>query len=179
VTGVSVLAFDQATGFTVTNDGSGQVTVACTSCGGGGGTTAFKQDQFNGDGSTTIFATTAAPATNGIAYVALNGLPQPTTAFSVSGSNVTMGSAPITGALLAVGYFTALPGSVTHTQEDFTGAAATDFTLAHTPATNGVLLVALRGMVQPQTAWSLVGATTLRFASAVPTGDKVSISYNY
>ena len=179
VSGVSVLAFDQATGFTVTNNGSGQVTVACTSCGGGGGTTAAKQDQFNGDGSTTVFTLTSAPATSGVLYVALNGLPQPTTAFSVSGSNVTMGAAPITDALLAIGYFTALPGSVTHTQEDFTGAAGTDFTLAHTPATNGVLLVALRGMVQPQTSWSLIGATTLRFSSAVPTGDAVSISYNY
>lgn len=180
VTGVSILAFDQATGFTVTNNGGGQVTVACTSCGGGGGTTAFRQDQFTGNGSTTIFTTGAAPATNGIAYVALNGLPQIyTTAWSVSGSNVTMVTAPITGASLTIGYYTALPGSVTHIQEDFTGAAATDFTLAHAPATNGILLVSLRGLIQPQTTWSIVSTTTLRFTSAVPTGDAVSISYNY
>lgn len=180
VTGVSVLAFDQATGLTVTNDGGGQVTVACTSCGGGGGTTAFRQDQFTGDGVTTVFTTGAAPATNGIAYVALNGLPQIyTTSWTVSGSNVTMASAPITGASLTIGYFTALPGTVTHIQEDFTGAGSTDFTLGHAPATNGILLVSLRGLIQPQTTWSIVSSTTLRFTSAVASGDKVSISYNY
>lgn len=180
VTGVSILAFDQATGFTVTNNGGGQVTVACTSCGGGGGTTAFRQDQYTGDGSTTIFTTGAAPATNGIAYVALNGLPQIyTTSWTVSGSNVTMASAPITGASLTIGYYTALPGTVTHIQEDFTGAGSTDFALGHAPATNGILLVSLRGLIQPQTTWSIVSTTTLRFTSAVPSGDKVSISYNY
>lgn len=179
VTGVSILRFDGSSGLAITNNGGGTATVACTSCG-GGGTTAFRQDQFTGNSSTTIFTLGAAPATNGIAYVALNGLPQIyTTAWSVSGSNITMVAAPITGASLTVGYYTALPGSVTHTQEDFTGAAATDFTLAHTPATNGILLVSLRGLIQPQTTWSIVSSTTLRFTSAVPTGDKVSISYNY
>lgn len=179
VTGVSVLRFDQATGFTITDNGSGTATVACTSCGSMGGATVARQDQFTGDGSTTIFTLSAAPATNGIVYVALNGLPQPTDLWTPSGSNVTMDTAPIDGALLAVGYFTALPGTVTHTQEDFTGAGSTDFTLGHTPATNGVLVVALRGLIQPQTSWSLVNSTTLRFASAVPTGDSVTISYNY
>jgi hypothetical protein len=91
-----------------------------------------------------------------------------------------MTTAPISGALLAVGYYTALPGSVTHLQEDFAGAGGTDFTLAHTPTVaGGVTLVSLRGLVQPQTSWSIVSSTTLRFSSAVPTGDQVSISYNY
>lgn len=155
-------------------------TTTITNTGASGGGVAFRQDQFTGDSSTTIFTTGAAPATNGIAYVALNGLPQIyTTAWSVSGSNVTMVSAPITGASLTVGYYTTLPGAVTHTQDDFTGAGSTDFTLAHAPATDGILLVSLRGLIQPQTTWSIVSSTTLRFTSVVPTGDKVTISYNY
>jgi hypothetical protein len=69
---------------------------------------------------------------------------------------------------------------VTHIQEDYTGAGSTDFTLSHVPAVgNGVLVVALRGLIQPQTSWSIVSSTTLRFSSAVPTGDEVTISYNY
>jgi hypothetical protein len=144
------------------------------------GTTAGQQDQFTGDGVTTVFVLSGSPVANGIIYVSLNGLPQPTTAWSASGSNITMVAAPISGALLAVGYFTALPGSVTHIQQDFAGAGSTDFTLSHTPAVGGgVIVVALRGLIQPQTSWSIVSSTTLRFSSADPTGDEVTISYNY
>jgi hypothetical protein len=178
-TAVSVLRFNQADGFSVTDNGSGIATVACASCS-GGGATAAKQDTFSGDGSTQDFTLTATPATNGVIYVALNGLPQPkTTAWTISGSIVSMVTAPITGAMLTVGYFTSLPLTVTHTQDDWTGSGGTDFTLTHAPATNGMLVVALRGLIQPQSSWTIVGGTTLRMSSPVTTGDILTASYNY
>jgi hypothetical protein len=179
-TGVSVLRFDQATGLTVTDNGSGTATVACTGCG-GGTATATRQDSYVGDGETTLFVLGAAPATDGIIFVSLNGLPQPTSAWSVEGSNLTMDTAPITGALLEVGYYTALPGTVTHAQEDFVGDGnTTDFTFTHPPVTNGVLLVSLRGLVQTTAGWTIVGGgTQIRISPAPKSGDVISVSYNY
>lgn len=177
-TGVSILRFDGTTGLQVTDNGGGTATVACTTCA-GASATATKMDQFIGDGSTTVFTLSSAPVSSGVYFVALNGLPQPTTAWSLGGSNVTMTSAPITGALLAVGYYTSRPSTSTNIQQDFTGSGGTDFTLTYTPIADGVLYVSLRGLVQPQTSWSIVSTTTLRMASAVNTGDTVSISYQH
>ena len=179
VTGVSVVRFNQADGLSVTDNTGGTVTVSCSTCA-GPGTTATKQDEFTGNSSADTFTLSATPATNGVIYVALNGLPQLTTSWTLSGSNVVMGTAPITGATISVAYYTQLAATVTHTQEDFTGAGSANFTLAHTPASNGVLMVSLGGLVQPQASWSLTGGGgTLTMATTPPTGAKVTISYNY
>lgn len=145
-----------------------------------GSTTAnpfLSRNDFDGDGSTVAFVLTAAPATSGIVAVTLNGALQPVAAWSLSGATVTMTAAPLTGDVLSVVYYTIGPSGMTHTQEDFTGAGGTDFTLAHAPT--AVLMVALGGVIQLATAWSIVSSTTLRFASAVTSGDAVSITYTY
>lgn len=148
--------------------------------GGGGGTSpVLARNDFNGDGGTVLFLLTSTPVASGVLYVALNGNVLPISAWTLSGAQITMGVAPITGDILSVGYFTTLPTGVSHIQEDFTGAGGTDFTLAHAPAVDGVLLVARNGNIQLTTAWSIVSSTILRFASAVDTGDAVSCSYNY
>lgn len=179
VVGVSVLRFNQADGLTVTDNTGGIATVSCSTCGAIGAISA-KQDEFVGNSSATSFTLSATPSTNGIVYVSLNGLPQITSSWTLSGSNILMGVAPITGATLSVGYFTALPGAISHMQEDFTGDAVTmGFSLAHTPATGGVLVVAVGGLVQPQTSWSLVGGNVLTMTTAPANGATLSCSYNY
>ena len=88
-----------------------------------------------------------------------------------------MTTAPFTGDLLVIGYYTARPSSGTYVQQDFTGAGSTDLTLTYTPAADGVLWISLNGLIQQQTSWSIVGSTTLRMAAVVPSGDIVSIAY--
>ncbi len=178
VTGVSILRFDGTTGLALTDNGSGTATIACTTCA-GASATAYKTDTYTGDNSTTVFTLTSAPVTNGVAVVAEDGLSVPTSGWSLSGSNVTMTTAPFTGALLTVGYYTSRPSTSTKIQEDYTGSGSTDLTLSHTPIADGVLWVAINGLIQQQTAWTIVAGTTLRLSAALPTGDTASIVYSY
>jgi hypothetical protein len=177
VTGVSILRFDSASGLSVTDNTGGIATVACTSCG-GGGAIATKTDAWDGDSTTVAFTATSTPATGGTILVTLNGLAQPPTAYSVTSSVLTMGAAPITAAKIGWTYYTAL-GTGTQTIESFTGAGATDFTLAHSPTADGINVVAVGGLMQIPGAYSIVSSTTLRFASVILTGASVAISYRY
>jgi hypothetical protein len=177
VTGVSVLRFDSASGLSVTDNTGGIATVACTSCG-GGGAIATKTDAWDGDSTTVAFTATSTPATGGTILVTLNGLAQPPTAYTVTSSVLTMGAAPITSAKVGWTYYTAL-GTGTQTIESFTGAGATDFTLAHSPTADGINVVAVGGLMQIPGAYSIVSSTTLRFASVILTGASVAISYRY
>ena len=177
VVGVSILRFDSASGLSVTDNTGGIATVTCTSCG-GGGAVATKTDAWDGDGSTVAFTASSTPTTGGTVLVTLNGLAQPPTAYSVSSSVLTMGAAPVTSAKVGWTYYTAL-GTGTQTIEAFSGAGATDFSLAHSPLADGINVVAVGGLMQIPGAYSIVSSSTLRFASPVLSGASVAISYRY
>jgi hypothetical protein len=117
----------------------------------------------------------------GTIAVTLNGAIQaPTTDYSVSGSVLTMVVAPITGAKLCWIYFTTMPATQTQTIEYFTGdGSTTDFVLVHTPAPDGLTLVALAGPVADSTQWSLIAPKTIRFTVAPLSGDSIVVSYRY
>lgn len=178
-TGVSVLEVDQASGLILTQpNGAGTARIVCSSCG-GGGSAAQKEDDFAGDGSTTAFTASSTPASGGTIAVTLNGLTEITSAYSVSGSTLTMGSAPLSGATLSWIYFTTIPSSQTPIQEDFTATAAqTDFVLAHTPV-SGTTMVYSGGLFQPLANYSIVSGSTVRFGAGQLSGQKISVIYRY
>ena len=67
-------------------------------------------DNFTGDGSTTTFTLSVTPTNVNYTLVSVQGVAQPRTAYSVSGSSLTFSSAPYNTAVIEV---TTLGGSVT------------------------------------------------------------------
>ena len=58
---------------------------------------AFTTDQISGNGSTTVFTMTVAPATASSVLVAISGVLQDPSAYSVVGTTLTFSAAPPTG----------------------------------------------------------------------------------
>ena len=63
---------------------------------------AFVTDQFSGNGSTTAFTMSVAPANTASVLVAVSGVLQDPSTYSVSGTTLTFSSAPPNGALVEV-----------------------------------------------------------------------------
>ena len=87
-------------------------------------------DQFTGDGSTTAFTVTTAPADEKNLMVYIDGVYQQKTDYTVSGTTLTMDTAPANGAIIEtvamVGAITTqgaltLTGALTGTSADFSG----------------------------------------------------------
>ena len=60
-------------------------------------TAAFVTDQFSGDGSTTVFTMSVAPANSASVIVAVSGVLQDPSTYAVSGTSLTFSGAPPTG----------------------------------------------------------------------------------
>ena len=60
-------------------------------------TVAFLTDQFSGNGSTTVFTMSVAPATTSSILVAITGVVQDPSTYAVSGTTLTFSEAPPTG----------------------------------------------------------------------------------
>lgn len=60
-------------------------------------TVAFVTDQFNGDGTTTVFTMSVAPANTASVLVTVSGVLQNPSTYSVSGTTLTFSAAPPTG----------------------------------------------------------------------------------
>lgn len=85
---------DGTSGQVLSTNGSGTLSWA-TASGGGGGT--FATYTYNGDGTTTTFAGGSGMTVNNILAI-LNGVTQePTTDYTISGTNVVFGTAPASG----------------------------------------------------------------------------------
>jgi len=91
-------------------------------------TQAFVTDTFNGNGSTTAFTLSVAPATTTSILVAVSGVLQDPSTYSVSGTTLTFSQAPPTGTGNISVRFLGIPASgvVTtayRTQTEFTATA--------------------------------------------------------
>ena len=134
-----------------------------------------RMDSFDCGVGQVAFTASGTPISGCTTFVALNGSIMKVADYGVSGSTLTLGTAPGVGNTVTWGYFTTAMTTGTVSIESFTGAGSTDFTLGHTPTF--ILLVALEGLVQPTTAYSIIGSTTLRFASLPGTGAIINITY--
>lgn len=139
--------------------------------------TAFVTDQFSGNGSTTAFTMSVAPATTGSILVAVTGVLQDPSTYSVSGTTLTFSAAPPTGTgNISVRYLGIPASGVTttayRTVTDFTATAGqTTFTVPS--YTVGYIDVYRNGSKLGTADFTATNGTTVVLASAASAGDLI------
>jgi len=142
---------------------------------GGGGSNTFARSAFTGDGSTVNFTLSQAPESENNLIVFIEGVFQDQDAYSVSGTTLTFGTAPVNGrGIIVYNVKQAISGTnLSHNQ--FTGdGSAYQFTLSITPVHENNTMVYIDGVYQNKTSYTTSG-TTLDFGSGSPppSGSKV------
>lgn len=142
-------------------------------------TTAFVTDTFNGNGSTTAFTMSVAPASASSALVAISGVVQDPSTYSVVGTTLTFSAAPPSGTgNISVRYLGIPASGVTttayRTVADYTATAGqTTFTPAsYTP---GFISVFHNGVRLGAADYTATNGTTVVLATAAASGDLVTI----
>ena len=87
---------------TITTNASNDTITFASSGGGSGNTGGIDSQVFNGDGTTTAFTLTTSATTEDNLWVFVDGVYQNKDSYSVSGTTLTMGTAPDNGTKLAV-----------------------------------------------------------------------------
>jgi len=138
---------------------------------------AFLTDTFSGDGSTTAFTMTVAPANTSSILVAVTGVVQDPSTYSVSGTTLTFSSAPPSGTSnISVRYLGIPASGVTttayRTVTDFTATAGqTSFSVPS--YTIGYIDVYRNGVRLVSTDFTATTGTTVVLANACTVGDTV------
>ena len=127
-------------------DGAGVLSWATVSGGGGGSSASdlsITTDTFTGDGSTTTFTLSSAPASDGYIFVAINGVNQDISSYSLSGTSLILTAAPASGDLIETRTISGLSATITtrnyskyiynitSTTSTITGADSNSNTLAY------------------------------------------------
>jgi len=140
-------------------------------------TVAFLTDQFNGTGSQTAFTLSAAPANTASILVAITGVLQDPSTYSVSGTTLTFSVAPPSGTGNISVRFLGIPASgvVTtayRTQTEFTATSGqTTFTPpSYTP---GFIDVYRNGVLLGSADYTATNGTTVVLAVGATTGDLI------
>jgi hypothetical protein len=140
-------------------------------------TTAFITDTFNGNGSTTAFTMSTAPATTTSILVAVSGVLQDPSTYSVSGTTLTFSAAPPSGTGNISVRFLGIPASgvVTtayRTQTEFT-ATAGQTTFSVPSYTVGYIDVYRNGALLGSADFTATSGTTVVLTNAANAGDLV------
>ena len=135
---------------------------------GGGGSNTFSRNAFTGDGSDTTFTLSQTPDSENNLIVFIEGVFQDQDAYSVSGTTLTFGTAPVNGRGIIVYHVkSAVSGTnLSHFQETADGTD-TQFTLSITPVHENNTMVYIDGVYQNKTSYTVSG-TTLDFGSGNP-----------
>lgn len=140
-------------------------------------TQAFVTDQFNGNGSTTAFTMSVAPANTASILVAVSGVVQDPTTYSVNGLTLTFSAAPPSGTgNISVRYLGIPASGVTttayRTVTEFTATAGqTNFT---PPSyTVGYIAVYRNGVRLGAADYTASNGTTVVLASGATAGDLI------
>jgi hypothetical protein len=140
---------------------------------------AFLTDQFSGNGSTTAFTLSAAPANTSSILVAISGVLQDPSTYSVSGTTLTFSPAPPTGTGNISVRFLGIPASgVTttayRTVTEFTATAGqTSFSVPS--YTVGFIDVYRNGVMLGSADYTATTGTTVVLASGATAGDLVEV----
>ena len=138
---------------------------------------AFLTDTFSGNGSTVAFTMTVAPANTSSIIVAITGVLQDPSTYSVSGTTLTFSAAPPSGTSnISVRYLGIPASGVTttayRTVTDFTATAAqTSFSVPS--YTVGYIDVYRNGVRLVSTDYTATTGTTVVLANACTVGDSV------
>ena len=151
---------------------------AAANTGGGGGTLTGYVDVFTGDGSNSSFTLSTIPSDEKITFVAVQGVIQPKSSYSLSGNVLTFDSTPPNTAYIEITTLAAtalVSSSGSLIYRAYTGNnTATNFTITSGLNANN-LLVAENGILQrPTTDYTISGANVV-FAAAPPTGVDIQI----
>ena len=145
--------------------------------------TAFLTDTFSGNGSTTAFTMSAAPATSSAVLVSITGVLQDPATYGVVGTTLTFSAAPPSGTgNISVRYLGIPASGVTtsayRTITEFTATAGqTTFTPpSYTP---GFISVFRNGALLSTTDYTATNGTTVVLGSAAAAGDLVTIESFY
>jgi hypothetical protein len=140
---------------------------------------AFLTDQFNGNGSTTAFTLSAAPANTSSVLVAVSGVLQDPSTYAVSGTTLTFSAAPPTGTGNISVRFLGIPASgVTttayRTVTEFT-ATASQTTFSVPSYTAGFIDVYRNGVMLGSADYTATNGTTVVLATGATVGDLVEV----
>ena len=141
-------------------------------------TAAFLVDTKSGDGTTTAFTLTIAPANTSSCIVAITGVLQDPSTYSVSGTTLTFSAAPPTGTSnISVRYLGIPASGVTTTAystvTDTTATAGqTSFTIPS--YTVGYLEVFRNGVYLPNADYTATTGTTVVLTNAATAGDTIT-----
>jgi hypothetical protein len=142
-------------------------------------TVAFLVDTFSGNGSTTAFTLSQAPANTSSILVAVSGVVQDPSTYSVSGTTLTFSGAPPSGTSNISVRFLGIPASniattAYRTVTEFTATAGqTTFSVpSYTP---GYIDVYRNGVMLGSADYTATSGTTVVLASGATAGDLVEV----
>jgi hypothetical protein len=138
---------------------------------------AFLTDTFNGNGSTTAFTLSAAPATSSSILVAVSGVLQDPSTYSTTGTTLNFSAAPPSGTGNISVRFLGIPASgvVTtayRTQTEFT-ATAGQTTFSVPSYTVGYIDVYRNGVLLGSADFTATNGTTVVLAAGASAGDLI------
>ena len=148
-------------------------------------TAAFPFDQFSGDGTTTAFTLTYAPASTTSIVVAISGVVQNPNLYSVVGTTLTFSPAPPSGTSnISVLYLglpvigSSSPGNTAFlSSTDLTATAGQTVFASAGSYTPGFVQVFRNGARLGNADFTATNGTTITLASAATAGDLVTIEY--
>jgi hypothetical protein len=148
-------------------------------------TAAFPFDQFSGDGTTTAFTLTYAPASTTSIIVAISGVMQNPNLYSVVGTTLTFSPAPPTGTNnISVLYLglpvigSSSPGNTAFlSSTDLTATASQTVFASAGSYTPGFVQVYRNGARLGNADFTATNGTTITLANAATAGDLVTIEY--
>jgi hypothetical protein len=144
---------------------------------------AFVTDQFSGDGTTTVFTMSVAPANTASALVAVSGVLQDPSTYAVSGASLTFSAAPPTGTGNISVRYLGIPASniattAYRTVTEFTATAGqTTFNTASYTA--GFINVYRNGALLGTADYTATNGTTVVLAVGATSGDLVTTESFY
>lgn len=146
-------------------------------------TAAFLTDQFSGNGSTTTFTMSVAPANTASVLVSITGVLQDPSTYSVSGTTLTFSAAPPTGTgNISVRYLGIPASGVTttayRTVTEFT-ATAGQTTFTPPSYTAGFINVYRNGVLLGSADYTASNGTTVVLATGATAGDLVATESFY
>ena len=146
-------------------------------------TAAFVTDQFSGDGSTTVFTMSVAPANTASVIVAVSGVLQDPSTYAVSGTSLTFSGTPPAGSGNISARYLGLPASgvattAYRTLTEFT-ATSGQTTFSVPSYTVGFINVYRNGVMLGTADFTATSGTTVVLAAGATAGDLVAAESFY
>ena len=163
-------------GYFLTTDGSGSLSWAAQTA------LTATVDEFTANGSYTTFTLSTTPSSENVTMVAVQGVLQPKSSYSLMGPQLTFDAAPPASAFIEVTTFSGGGGgagggggSLSALYRTYTGDASTTGFTVTSGATANTVLVAENGILQRPTTDYTIAGTTLTFATAPAAGVDIQI----